>query len=506
MNDQEKLGYLIKELRIRQGMTQQQFADILQTSQSAVARMEAGQQNFSVKELSKISEALEHPLINISENDSDDLTIEGGRKLSGSIQTNTSKNGAMGLLCASLLNKKATTLHRIPRIEEVFRMIEVLESIEVKVEWIETHSLRIVPPKTFNLSKLADGPASKMRSTIMLIGSLVHHNQIFNLPHAGGCKMGERSIGAHRHALEELGIAITTEEEYYTIDAKKLAAGECTMYEASDTATENILIAAAGIENGTSYIHFAQKNYMVQDVIGFLRRMGAVIEQHDPVTLRITGMGVIDYPIEYWNSEDPIESMALITAGIMTKSPITVTRCPIDFLRLEMLKLEKMGLGFEFSGEYLSDNGFTKLVDITLTSFDLTALPDKIHPLPYPGINVDNLPFFVPIATQAEGSTLIHDWMWENRAIYFTELNRLGADVTLADPHRVFIEGKTPLKAAQIVCPPALRPSMIILLAMMGAEGTSTLRNVYSIKRGYENIHERLNAIGANIQFIKEIS
>lgn len=505
MNDQEKLGFLIKELRTRQGLTQQQFADMLQTSQSAVARMEAGQQNFSIKELSKISDALEHPLINISENDSDDLTIEGGRKLSGSIQTNTSKNGAMGLLCASLLNKKTTILHHIPRIEEVFRMIEVLESIDVKVEWISEHTIRITPPEKLNIDDLKNGPASKMRSTIMLIGSLVHRVPKFNLPHAGGCQMGARTISAHSHALQELGILITTEENHYAIDATKLSAGECTMYEASDTATENILIAAAGIED-TSYIHFAQKNYMVQDVIGFLRRMGAVIEQHDAVTLRITGMGVIDHPIEYWNSEDPIESMALITAGIMTKSPITITRCPIDFLRLEMLKLKKMGLGYTMSGEYFSDNGFTKLVDITLKSFDFTALPDKIHPLPYPGINVDNLPFFVPIATQAEGSTLIHDWMWENRAIYFTELNRLGADITLADPHRVFIEGKTPLKAAQIVCPPALRPSMIILLAMMGAEGTSTLRNVYSIKRGYENIHERLNAIGANIQFIKNIS
>jgi len=505
MNDQEKLGYLIKELRTRQGLTQKQFSDMLQTSQSAVARMEAGQQNFSVKELGKISDALEHPLINISDNDSDDLIIEGGRKLSGSIQTNTSKNGAMGLLCASLLNKKATTLHRIPRIEEVFRMIEVLESIGVKVEWIEEHVLRIVPPATLNLKTLQNGPASKMRSTIMLIGSMIHRAPTFQLPHAGGCKMGERTISAHKHALEELGIMITTEEDHYAIDGSKVAAGECTMYEASDTATENILIAAAGIKD-TSYIHFAQKNYMVQDVIGFLRRMGAIIEQHDPVTLRITGMGVIDQPIEYWNSEDPIESMALITAGIMTKSPITITRCPIDFLRLEMLKLEKMGLGFKLSGEYLSDNGFTKLVDITLTSFELVALPEKIHPLPYPGINVDNLPFFVPIATQAEGTTMIHDWMWENRAIYFTELNRLGASTTLADPHRVFIEGKTDLKAAQIVCPPALRPSMIILLAMMGAEGTSTLRNVYSIKRGYENIHERLNAIGANIQFVKDLS
>jgi UDP-N-acetylglucosamine 1-carboxyvinyltransferase len=132
----------------------------------------------------------------------------------------------------------------------------------------------------------------------------------------------------------------------------------------------------------------------------------------------------------------------------------------------------------------------------------LKSAGDKIHAQPYPGINTDNLPFFVPIATQAVGTTLIHDWMWENRAIYFTELNRLGANITLADPHRAYVTGPTKLKAAQIVCPPALRPAMIILIAMLAAEGTSILRNVYSINRGYEEIAKRLNTIGAKVEVI----
>ncbi|MEX0919233.1 MAG: UDP-N-acetylglucosamine 1-carboxyvinyltransferase, partial [Parcubacteria group bacterium] len=114
----------------------------------------------------------------------------------------------------------------------------------------------------------------------------------------------------------------------------------------------------------------------------------------------------------------------------------------------------------------------------------------------------DNLPFFVPIATQASGTTLIHDWMWENRAIYFTELNRLGAQVVLADPHRVFITGKTSLKSSQMVCPPALRPATIVLIAMLASEGTSILRNVYSIERGYEEIAKRLNSVGADIEIM----
>jgi len=130
-------------------------------------------------------------------------------------------------------------------------------------------------------------------------------------------------------------------------------------------------------------------------------------------------------------------------------------------------------------------------------------LQDKIHANIYPGINIDNLPFFVPIAIKAKGQTMIHDWYYENRAIYLTELNRLGAEITLADPHRLYIQGGTPLKPAQVVCPPALRPSMVILISMLGASGTSILRNVYMINRGYEEIAARLNSIGADIKIIK---
>jgi UDP-N-acetylglucosamine 1-carboxyvinyltransferase len=165
-----------------------------------------------------------------------------------------------------------------------------------------------------------------------------------------------------------------------------------------------------------------------------------------------------------------------------------------------------MGLKTQISKQYLAQNNRTKLVDITIFPSKLKALRDKIHAQPYPGINSDNLPFFVPIATCAEGSTLIHDWMWENRAIYFTELNRLGANVVLADPHRVFVTGPTKLKASQVVCPPALRPAMIILIAMLAAPGISILRNVYSINRGYEDVAERLNGIGAKIEIIRGIT
>lgn len=498
--EQTKIGEFIKVLRERRGLTQAQFAKQLKTSQSAVARMEAGRQNFTTRELAKISEALDHQIISLDE--TMDFKVTGGRKLKGEIVTNPSKNGALGLMCAALLNRSKTILHGIPRIEEVNRLIEVLQSIGVGVSWIAERSLEIRPPKRISLAKMDKKAAGRIRSSLMLIGPLIHHLNDFSIPHSGGCKMGSRTIAAHRHGLEALGAKIVTKTDQYEISAKKLSPAEMVMYEASDTAAENILMAAALIP-GRTVIEFAPPNYQVQEVCFFLESLGVTIEGIGTTTLTVHGIEEIDQTAEYTNSEDPIESMLFIAAAVTTGSELTIKRCPIDFLKIELVKLDKMGLRYNLSKEYLAQNGRTKLVDITVYPSKLTALPDKIHPLPYPGLNVDNLPFFVPIATLAKGMTLVHDWMWENRAIYFTELNRLGAQISLADPHRVFIQGPTKLKAAQVVCPPALRPAVIVLIAMLAAEGVSTLRNVYSISRGYEDIAERLNKIGAKIETLK---
>lgn len=502
VDSQKKLGDFIRKLRERRSLTQKEFAKVLKTSQSAVARFEAGGQNLTTKELEKISVALERKVISLDS--STDFKITGGYKLSGKVVTQTSKNGAMGLMCASLLNKGKTVLHGIPRIEEVYRLIEVFESIGVRVSWVGDRSLEIKVPKKITLDKIDLAAALKVRSSLMMIGSLVHHLGHFYLPHAGGCKMGARTIAAHRFGLEEFGINIEVRSKDYQVSAHNLKPAEIVMYEASDTATENILIAAALIP-GVTTIRFAPPNYQVQEVCYFLTKMGVKIEGIGTTTLVVTGLEEIDQVIEYTNSEDPTDSMMFLSAAITTNSKLMICRAPIDFLSVELQKLKVMGLKFKVSKSYLAYNGFTRLVDITVFPSKLTAPDDKIHAQPYPGINSDNLPFFVPIATQAKGTTLIHDWMWENRAIYFTELNRLGAQVVLADPHRVFVTGPTKLKAAQVVCPPALRPATIVLIAMLAAPGVSILRNVYSIERGYEEIAKRLNTLGAKIEIVKGI-
>ena len=501
VKDAGKIGHFIKHLREERGLTQEDLANTLKTTQSVVARIETGKQNVTIEQISKISEVLGRPILSL--HNTLDFEIEGGRKLSGSIETNTSKNGAINMLVASLANSGVTILHGIPHIEEVYRYIELLLSIGVKVKWIKNNSVEITPPKKLNLKSINKEVATKIRS-FTFIGAFIHYSNHFILPHSGGCKMGERTIASHKYALEHLGVKTTTKENYYDISYTKLKSATIPLYESSDTGAITAIIAASRI-NGKTVIKFAPPNYQVQDVCFLIEKMGVKIDGIGTSTLTVHGKKDINLNIEHYNSEDPIESMFFISAAIVTKSKLTITRCPIDFLELELEKLKHMGLKFKISKTYLSFNGRTLLTDITVSPSKLISPTDKIHTQPFPGINNDNLPFFVPICCFATGQTLIHDWTWENRAIYFTELNRLGADIKLLDPHRALVTSVKKLRGAQIVSPPALRPTAIILIAMLASEGTSILRNVYSIKRGYADIAERLNSIGAKITVIKGV-
>lgn len=496
------IGTKIADLREAQGLTQTELAKKLQTTQSAIARIEAGKQNVSADMLKKVSRALGKNLVTLSAG-SVSLEIDGNRKLAGTVQTNTSKNGAVGLLCASLLNRGKTTIRRMPRIEEVHRIIEVLESIGVSVNWNDG-DVTIVPPKKFDLSTIDVEAARKTRSIIMFIGSLMHHLPTFSLPQSGGCKLGSRTVRPHFYALEHFGVDIVTTEDAFNVTTEKQAPREVILYESGDTVTENALFAAARTP-GTTVIKYASANYMVQEICGFLQACGVTVSGIGTTTITVTGIADINTDITYTLSEDPTDSMFFIAAAIVTHSAITITRCPIDFLELELLKLEKMGFSYKASEPYYSDNGITRLVDITTKPSKLVAVHEKIYARPYPGLNIDNLPFFAVIATQAEGQTLIHDWVYEKRALYFTELDKLGAETVLADPHRIYVTGRTDLRAAELICPPALRPATILLIGMLGAKGTSILRNIYSINRGYEGLVERLSALGAKVRYLEEL-
>ncbi len=425
------------------------------------------------------------------------FVVEGGKPLSGEVITNCSKNGAVGLLAASLLNKGTTTLKNMPKIEEVHRLVEVLRSIGVTAEW-DDHTLTLTPPERISLETIDRKAAARTRSILMFIGPLLHRMSAFDIPQSGGCTLGSRTVGPHRDAIEKFGVRIEAKTDHYHIERDELSAATITLYESSDTATINALFVASGII-GKSVIKYASANYQVQEVCGFLQKLGVDIDGLGTTTLTINGVADIHKDVTYSVGEDPIDAMFFIAVAAVTHSPLTIRRAPIEFLEVELSVLEKMGLDFTVTRTGRSENGITKLADIEIRPSELTAFPEKIHARPYPGLNIDNLPFFAVIATQAKGMTLIHDWVYEKRAIYYTELDRLGADTLLLDPHRFQVNGPSHLRGAEVVCPPALRPATILLIGMLGATGKSTLRNVYMINRGYEDLVSRLTAIGATI-------
>jgi UDP-N-acetylglucosamine 1-carboxyvinyltransferase len=455
--------------------------------------------------IARISDVLSHDIMTLNQTGKINFRVHGGKKLSGSIQTKTSKNAAVALLCAALLNQGKTTLRRVARIEEVNRIIEVLTSIGVKVRWIGNSDLEIIPPAKLQLDKMDIEAAKRTRTVIMFLGPLLHQYRDFKLPFAGGCNLGTRTVEPHLAGLRPFGLDVEATTDYYhAVVNEKDISHPIILTERGETVTENVIMAAA-LYDGVTVIRNASFNYMVQDLCFFLEKLGVKLEGVGTTTLTVHGLKHINKDVEYYPSEDPIEAMSFIAAGVVTDSEITIERAPIEFLEIELATLAEMGLQYDISDEYKARNGHTRLVDIHLKHSELVAAKDKLHALPFPGINMDNLPFMGLIATAARGRTLVHDWSYENRAIYFTELSKLNARIELLDPHRVYIEGPTKWKVADVVAPPALRPSVVVLLAMLAAPGHSILRDVYSINRGYEDFANRLNSLGAEIETIREI-
>ncbi len=486
---------------MQRGLSPEQVAEVLDIAPADLAQIERGALDLDLDRVAQIADALQNPAL-APTSGTMHMRVKGPTKLSGSIDVRSSKNAAVALLCASLLNKGRTVLEGIARIEEVNRILEVLRSIGVKVTWSDDRSeLELVRPEVLDLAAMDVDAARRTRSVIMFLGPLLHMLPEFELPYAGGCNLGTRTVTPHLQALQYFGLDVKATDGWYHAAVRETTSGvrHITLTERGDTVTENVLMAAA-LYPGTTVIRNASPNYMVQDVCFFLESLGVTIDGIGSTTLRVTGVERIEADVRVAPSEDPIEAMSLITAAVVTKSELTIRRSPIEFLEIELAILEDMGLRYELSEEYAAANGRTRLVDITVYPSNLHAAQDKIHPMPFPGLNIDNLPFFAVIAAEAEGRTLIHDWVYENRAIHLLDLNKLGANTQLLDPHRLVVDGPTRWRSQELVCPPALRPAVCLLLASLAARGVTVLRDVYVINRGYEDLANRLNKLGADVQ------
>ncbi len=425
--------------------------------------------------------------------------VEGGKKLHGSVEATSGKNSTIALILATLLIKGKSSFANMSRVDEVLKLIQLLETIGVKAKWNSNTELELDSTGPLKMEQIDKKLCCAMRISLLFFGALAAREKNYRVYKSGGCKLGARSIKPHSLALEQFGVNIVSKSEYYEVHNAPLKSAYVVMYESGDTTTENALMAAV-LAPGHTTLKMASANYQIQDLCHFLLKAGAKIKGVGTTTLEIDGVTSLKPVKNYEIIPDPVDAMAWIALAVTTKSALTVKNCSLEFLELELEKLRVMGQKFKLTNIRLQGTGRFRVADIVLEPSNLTALTDKIYGRPFPGLNIDNLPFFVPIATQAKGQTLVHDWAYENRALYSLEFQKFAASVILMDPHRLLIQGPTKLLANEAVCPPAIRPGMAILIAMIAAKGKSILRNVSPIERAYENLIERLQKLGVKIE------
>ncbi len=414
--------------------------------------------------------------------------IHGGKKLSGQIEVKGYKNAATPIIAACLLTDEKCLIKNVPRIGDVFSMIEIIESMGVKISWLNENTLS-VKAGTVNPEKTDFTPVKRMRSSILLLGPLLARCKKFKMPQPGGCVIGARPVGSHFTALEKLGAEITKENGFYKFEAKNLAGKEIVLPEFSVTATENLMMASA-LAPGTTIIKIAAVEPQVQDLAKFLKKMGAEIKFGAFNTIFVKGVKKL-HGASHTVIPDPIEAGTFIIAGIAAKSEITVKNAIGEHLDLTLEKLKEMGAKFERDKNTLAIKPISGL------------MAAKIEARIFPGIPTDLQALFGILATQAQGTSLIHDTLYEGRLGYINELNKMGANAIICDPHRALITGPTQLYGAEITSFD-LRAGATMLVAALIAQGESVISGIQQIDRGYENIEGRLREIGADIVRVKE--
>ncbi|MEX1111954.1 MAG: UDP-N-acetylglucosamine 1-carboxyvinyltransferase [Candidatus Andersenbacteria bacterium] len=414
------------------------------------------------------------------------FVIEGGKQLSGEIPVFGSKNAALPLIAASLLTAERVTISNIPAIADIYKMSDILSSIGVEVEYddqrLSVHAKQVSPEAI----SIADVGA--LRGSILLLGALLGRTRSVKLPLPGGDIIGARPIDVHLDGFAQLGAAINEEDDIVTIDGANLAAGRVVLREFSVTATENMMLVCATLP-GTSTIEIAAAEPHIVALAEMLNAMGAEVTGAGTHTITITGSKSL-HGATVQNIQDMLEAGLFILLAAATHSTVTVKGVPVNDLLLFFKKLDDIGIAYDVQNETEG------VANVHVTPSQMRSF--KIQTLPYPGIATDLQATFSVIATQVQGSSLIHDPMYEGRFKHITELSKMGADAVMCDPHRVIISGPTPLKGRRI---PSLdiRAGATLLMAGLVAQGQTVIDNAEIIDRGYANLTERLQAIGADI-------
>ncbi len=415
--------------------------------------------------------------------------IQGNAKLSGEVSVLGAKNGALKALAAALLSEAAMTIEGVPDIEDIQRQIELLELLGCTVSWDKKGHTVVVDSRKAELKSLDPILFGRLRGSMALTGSLLARFGEVRFPDPGGCSIGMRPIDKFLYGFQQMGAQIKKSDGMFSVTCKHLKGARIVFTNVSVVATESLMMAAARAEGTTELVNAACEPE-ISNLAKYLNQQGAKIRGAGTPCITIEGVEQLSAGI-FHNIPDRLEAGFWAISAATTGSALRITHCRPEHLEVALTLLKQMGAGISWNKD-----------SITVKSGgELQAVNIKTHE--YPGLATDLQPFFTMLLTQAQGQALVHETIFESRLAFAGELNRMGANITICDPHRIIIQGPTPLEGRLLMCPDA-RAGTAYLIAGLVASGTTTLQNIYQLERGFERLPERLNALGARIERVEK--
>lgn len=414
------------------------------------------------------------------------FVINGGKKLSGTVRVSGNKNSTFGLIGASLLANSPVTLTNIPNIRDIDIMVDILKNLGCSVEYEKNGVLKIDPTNLTN-PELDLDLVGRIRGSVVLAAPLLARFGHVRLPRLGGDSIGERMIDTHLASLSKFGVNVAREDGILSLTTEKLVSCDVFLEEASVTATEMVILMAA-VASGETIISDAASEPHVLDLCEMLIKMG--LEVSGAGTNKVVVNGGSDLSgIEHKVRPDHIEVGTFAIAAAITQGDVYIHDVVKDDLDMILAYLAYMGVEVEFEGED----------KLHIRPSELRAQRKRFQTRTWPGFPTDLMSLFIVLATQTKGTVLCHDWMYESRMFFVDHLRGMGADIVIADPHRVIVNGPSRLHG-EVVPSPDIRAGSALVLAALAAEGESVVEHAEIIDRGYEKLDVRLASLGADIR------
>jgi UDP-N-acetylglucosamine 1-carboxyvinyltransferase len=424
--------------------------------------------------------------------------IQGGTPLTGEVTPAGNKNAALPLLAATLLTSEPVILHNVPTIRDVQAILALLESLGVEIEKIGEHSLRI---QAANVCSVALDPdlCRGIRASILLAGPMVARSGELHLPPPGGDVIGRRRVDTHILAIQALGAQVEYDRASHVFNfrADQLKGANILLDQASVTGTENAIMAAVTAK-GETILRNAASEPHIQELCHFLNRLGAKISQIGSNTLHIEGVSSL-HGGEFSVGPDYLEVVSFIGAAVVSQGSIRIRKAGPDYLDMIAMVFKRLGVTWMVDGPDI----FVPAGQSLEVEPDLGDAIPEISVMPWPAFPTDLMSIAIVVATQSKGSVLFHDWMYPSRMFFIDKLVGMGAHIVLCDPHRCIVQGPTTLFGEKMESPD-IRAGMALVLAALAAHGKSQIRNIGQIDRGYERVDEKLRALGAQIERVRE--